>query len=294
MAGPPGTDPWKALRRLVCRDKAEKGKVRVADSKKVNQGERGLERLEQTVLTFWGAWQGSLPTTVGALLEGLDVDLGVLAECPWYRDLDVALPLRVDPGLLELQAHSLSKALAAKRLEILHIGAHVVDAKEFNESIDDTNNKSRTHFLAYGRVLAQLLAILPDSASDSAHLVADRCGGITHYAGALRRAMPATKVAVVSERAQQSRYEITRDQGCVKVTFAVQGEDRSFPTALASCTAKYVREVMLHLLNSWFCERVPGLRRTAGYYTDGRRFVDEIGALLELGEFPEQLLIRSR
>ncbi|MFN9704050.1 MAG: hypothetical protein ACK595_04420, partial [Planctomycetota bacterium] len=38
LAGPEGVDPWTALRPLVARERKEKGKVRVADSKKVHQG----------------------------------------------------------------------------------------------------------------------------------------------------------------------------------------------------------------------------------------------------------------
>ena len=35
----------------------------------------------------------------------------------------------------------------------------------------------------------------------------------------------------------------------VKISFAARGEDRSFPTALASCTAKYVRELVMVMVS---------------------------------------------
>ena len=68
----------------------------------------------------------------------------------------------------------------------------------------------------------------------------------------------------------------------------------AFPTALASCAAKYFRELMLRPLNRWFAERVPGLRPTAGYYSDGRRFLADVGAIVEARGFPRARLIRSR
>ncbi len=290
MAGPAGVDPWRALRTTVCRHKAEKDKIRVADSKKVNQGPHGLLRLEQTVLTFLGAMQGAPPATVADLLSGLGVDVAPLRQCPWYRDLSQPLPLRDAADTLELRAHNLARSMARRDLRVGHLVAAVIDAKEFNDLIAETDNKSRTHFAAYSRVLGTLLDVLPAGA----HLVADRCGGITHYVPALRRGLGRVRLRTVEESAGQSRYEIGADADPVRVTFAVQGEDRSFPTALASCVAKYVRELLMHLLNRWFQERVPDLAPTAGYYSDGHRFVRAIQPVLAHGEFPEELLIRCR
>jgi hypothetical protein len=290
MGGPEGRDPWKALRRHVCRDRVEKGKIRVADSKKVYSGDHGLERLEHTVLTFWTAWRGQLPRSLAELLDAFSVDTERLRACPWYRDLDLPLPLHADPGLLELHAHGLQKAMASQELEILHLAALPVDVQEFNDLIAETDNKSRTHFRAYSRVIAELVALLPDGA----HLVADRCGGLAHYAPALRRAFPGAVVRKLSERPLESSYAVRTDDRSVKISFAAGGEDRAFPTALASCLAKYLRELMLQLLNRWFCERLPGLRPTAGYYTDGRRFLREVAPVLDAAGFPRTLLVRAR
>ena len=80
----------------------------------------------------------------------------------------------------------------------------------------------------------------------------------------------------------------------MKISFAARGEDRSFPTALASCTAKYVRQLMMVMVNDWFAERIPDLKRTAGYYVDGNRFLQDIGELLDNSEFPTGRLIRCR
>ena len=80
----------------------------------------------------------------------------------------------------------------------------------------------------------------------------------------------------------------------VKITFAARGEDRSFPTALASCTAKYLREMMMVSLNNWFAERIPNLKRTAGYYVDGNRFLQDVCSLVDQEDFPVDLLVRSR
>jgi hypothetical protein len=45
--------------------------------------------------------------------------------------------------------------------------------------------------------------------------------------------------------------------------------------ALASMTAKYVRELAMHAFNTFWSERVPGLAATAGYPVDAKRWLAE-------------------
>ena len=78
------------------------------------------------------------------------------------------------------------------------------------------------------------------------------------------------------------------------MTFTERGEDRSFPTALASCFAKYLRELMVHVLNQWFIARVPGLLPTAGYYSDGHRFLQDLEPHLPALQLPRDRLVRVR
>ena len=82
--------------------------------------------------------------------------------------------------------------------------------------------------------------------------------------------------------------------GEIAVTFAERGEDRAFPTALASCFAKYLRELMVECINRWFCARVPGLQPTAGYFVDGHRFLDELTPHLATLAAPRERLVRVR
>ena len=290
LGGPAGADPWRRLRDTVSRERTEKGKVRVADSKKVNQGEHGVERLEATALAFVGAWRGTVPSTLADLLAVLGANTRLLAAYPWYQPLTSTLPLHADPGLIELQAHRLARALRREGFAVEHLTAAVVDAVEFNALIEKTRNKSRTHFRVYTRVMAELLSVLPDGA----HIVADRCGGLVHYARALRRSFPRARVEVLGEHPQESRYEIANQDKRVRATFAVQGEDRAFPTALASCFAKYVRELLVDRVNRWFCARLPGLAPTAGYWTDGHRFAAQVEPVLAAASLPRSLLVRAR
>lgn len=290
MAGPAGSDPWHLLRGRVSRHRQAKGRIRVADSKKVNTGLHGVRNLEEAVLTFWAAHRGRLPETLRGWLEDLGADVAALRRCPWYEILDLPLPLHADRGWLELHAELLARSMAQAGMQVLQMAIRPVDVEEWNGLIEATDNKSRAHFRAYGEVIARLLQALPDGS----HLVADRCGGRMHYRQDLMALRPGASVSVVQEEPAMSVYRLQGDGETVTVTFAEQAEDRAFPTALASCCAKYLRELMVHVINEWFRARVPGLEPTAGYYTDGHRFLEELEPHLGRLGVTRNLLVRVR
>jgi len=297
LSGPRGEDPWRLLRSVVCRRQSRKGKIRVADSKKVNQGPHGRQHLERAVLSFWGTLHGKAPATLAELLQQAGVPLEPLRRCPWYATgIDLPLPLDNDRGELELKSHLLGRAMEAKQIHLLHIALRPVDAAEFNALIAATDNKSHAHFQAYSAVIAELLRVLQDTSRDDAHLVADRCGGRFRYLAGLRQHLPGRRIQVLEEHPEFSSYLVHggRGTGGVRSSFAARGEDRAFPTALASCAAKYVRELMMECLNRWFACRVPGLRRTAGYYVDGHRFLQEVESVTASQGFPMEWLRRVR
>ncbi len=290
MQGPEGLDPWKALRKVVVRSKPSERKFHVADSKKVKQGPNGHRWLERTALGFWSAWTGSLPASVESLLSHCGVDVTAVRACPWYDDLARPLPLWNRRDDLELQSHLLSRALAEREIEVMHVAIRPVEVAEFNTLIEHTDNKSDTHFTAYGHVLAEIVGRL----SDGAHLVADRCGGRVHYRHKLRECLPGATVRTLNETNLASTYHVRRAGTAVRLTFVCDGEEHAFPTALASCFAKYVRELLMAVLNAWFLERVPTLRPTAGYWTDGKRFLDDVEEFVTRSGLPRQFLVRSR
>ena len=85
---------------------------------------------------------------------------------------------------------------------------------------------------------------------------------------------------------------ITTDKSGVRV-FRTKGE-AFLPTALASMTAKYLRELSMRAFNEYWCARVPNLRPTAGYPGDASRFRGEVAALQrELG-IADRVMWRGR
>lgn len=296
MAGPEGIDPWQLLARHCSRHKHAKGRVRVADSKKVNQGPHGLQRLEETALVFWASKHGDLPATLGDWLQALGADLPLLQRCPWYADLSLPLPRAADADWIRLQAELVRRTLAKGEVQLLDLAVRPVDVEEWNGLIADTDNKSKAHLHAYTEVIGRLLLALPNrfEQGESGHLVADRAGGRMHYAHDLQRLRPDARVEILREEPAISSYRLHTAAGAVQITFAEKGEDRAFPTALASCFAKYLRELMVEALNRWFQARVPGLQPTAGYYTDGHRFLADLAPHLDPLGVPRQRLVRVR
>ena len=58
--------------------------------------------------------------------------------------------------------------------------------------------------------------------------------------------------------------------------------------------AKYTRELFMDAFNAYFAGRLDGLRPTAGYYEDGRRFLGEIEPLIETLGIDRARLVRER
>ncbi len=66
------------------------------------------------------------------------------------------------------------------------------------------------------------------------------------------------------------------------------------PVALASMISKYTRELLMARFQSWFLGHTPRtFRPTAGYASDGKRFLTEISPLLPALGIEPGRLVRS-
>jgi len=66
------------------------------------------------------------------------------------------------------------------------------------------------------------------------------------------------------------------------------------PTALASMTAKYFRELAMRAFNHFWAAAVPNLRPTAGYPVDARRFKADIAKVQKKLGIQDHCLWRIR
>jgi len=68
--------------------------------------------------------------------------------------------------------------------------------------------------------------------------------------------------------------------GPIVVQFRPEAEEAHLPVALASMTAKLVRELAMARFNRYWCGRMAELKPTAGYVQDARRWLEDLEGVL--------------
>lgn len=259
---------WETLKATVRRaHEADDGRVLIDDSKKVYAGGMGFDRLAAGVF----AALGSRPPRSSELFAEVLVEWcrGWLDDECWYDPAatvsdDDAMPLGVRPRLL----------------------AAAVPAPEFNRVVDRAGSKGAVTAEGVGQFLAHLHETLP--AGQPVVASCDKLGGRNFYGAILAAAFPDGWPVAEKESAAESRYRILNLDREITVSFKPRADGESVCVALASMLAKYLREVCMKQFNAFWAKYVPGIKPTAGYPGDARRFYDEIRPAMEaLGLEPD-------
>lgn len=293
----PAPVDWDLLRGAVSRSpRDDGGRLVVADSKQVfTRNPRGERRLECTALAFHRA-SGRPGTTGAEFIAGAPAGIGpgaeVLARHPWYGELPETLPHRTPAGVIDELGGGLARALDATGAAVLEAFALPVPAGQLNDSFAATSNKGATLWSFNSRAI---LYLFETHGAEGLDLVVDRLGGRSRYGRQLSSLIPFSTVDVVSESRDVSEYRV-RDASNrrMRIRFAQKGDDRFLPVALASCLAKYARELAMGAFNAYFAARCPGLRPTAGYVTDARRWLAEVDADAVSELQKRDVLVRAR
>lgn len=212
------------------------------DSKRIFRGGDGFSALERGVLAAAAVATGDVPA----------------AWASSRADCDVA-------------AATAAGGLEAAGLVLVAIRYRVIEPREFNALLDAGLNKSDILSQATLDLAAALVARGPQPVV----VWCDRHGGRRRYAPLVARALATPLVQVVEELPERSAY-VVPDSDC-RIEFSVGGESR-LPVAVASMTAKYVRELAMAAFNAHWETRQPGLRPTAGYPVDAARWRREAAA----------------
>ncbi|MCH2104935.1 MAG: hypothetical protein MK297_13115 [Planctomycetes bacterium] len=294
-----GGDLWERLAAEVAPAARGAGdRVVVADSKKVYaRNPRGRERLETTALGFLAQLDGGRPMCGADLLRTPPAELRPRAAHikahPWYGELAEELPAWMPADRLAIRAAKLRRGLDQASIRLLDAGVRVVPELELNRSFEETGNKGLSVMSFVFQILQHLWRSFGE---DEVRVVVDRQGGRWHYGRVLHEAFPGTALKVLSESPAMSQYVIEEQEGGRRmlVTFAERGEERAFSVALASCIAKYTRELCMQAFNAFFQDLQPELHPTAGYTQDGRRWLEEAAPALAQADLPARTLIRER
>jgi ribonuclease HII len=240
------------------------------DSKQIYRGGDGLAALERGALAGIALATGSLPTAWSELAAA--VGCAVDEETPEHGSLcPLALPVAADRDAGPPAA--CAARLAAHGVTLAAVRCTVVSPATFNRLLDAGLNKSDLLSQATLDLAAGLVA-----GAEPTVVWCDRHGGRKRYAPLVVRHFSAPLVQAREETAVRSAYVIPAAN--LRIEFSVGGEART-PVALASMTAKYVRELAMRAFNDHWGRRVPGLEPTAGYPVDAARWRRAAAAAVE-------------
>ncbi|MFW6189344.1 MAG: hypothetical protein ACOC7T_02835 [Planctomycetota bacterium] len=282
---------WHLLRDAVCRTAGESdGRLVVNDSKQVYSPSRGLRRLEEGVLGFLATARYSTRQT-GTLLEQLQAyRQAAEPPQPWFAGARrQPLPLQSNSSALASRSDVLRRAMDRHRVRFLGARAVVVFTPEFNRIVERTRNKAALLFQKCGLLLRELWA---RAGRERCLVVVDRHGGRKHYRKLLRDAFPRCRCDVRREEEKCSAYRVRGREADLFVSFRQDGDALAMPTALGSMIAKYLRELHMAAFNRYWQERLEGLKPTAGYGADARRFLRDIEPALREGGVDRSTIVR--
>lgn len=276
VAEPPSL--WPLLKSAVCRSGADKRRrIAVNDSKKLYSPSAGLSHLERGVLAF-AHLAGHEPATLDALLHIMGIDAtSRTPDLLWYYDGDggPALPTEWTADQLAITRGQLRRCATKAAVTMVDTAAAVVFEDRFNQIVATTRSKASC---AWRFVSQHLWEVWERYGEHGPWVVVDRQGGRRVYHPLLQLLFADSELRLIDESEDVSRYHIIdRARGrSMTITFEVASEERHLPVALASMTAKYLREMLMSRFNRFWLNHIPQLRPTAGYYRDGRRFLAEI------------------
>jgi hypothetical protein len=290
-------DLYRSLRAVVSRAASDR-KIAIADSKVLYKPGLGLRQLECGIHSVLAAMQQSFGCW-SEIVNGCHADpRGHHRKLCWHDGFDCRLPTNAAAEELARLADRLARACDAEGVRPLVIRVRLVFPAEFNELCDYHGNKAAalshvTIGLLHEVVYAARARYSAPGTTCPISAVCDKHGGRNFYTALLQHHFPEHWINPVFESHAESRYEWGSDDERMQVSFTMQGE-RYLPTALASMTAKYLRELSMRAFNEFWCARLPGLRPTAGYPTDAPRFKREIDALQRELEIDDHVLWRNR
>jgi len=246
------------------------------DSKTVFR-DGGFAALERGALAGVAVRSG-IPRDWRSLLAAIEA--AGLEDAEWWAAAEETdLPRKCGRDVCVAAAERASAILATHGLRLVAVQCRAVNPREFNALLASGLNKSDI----LSRITLELAAAAVASAAGKALVWCDRHGGRRRYAPLVSRAFASALVQVERETADRSAYRIPA-KNC-RIEFSVRGESR-LPVAVASMTAKYVRELAMAAFNAWWGSRGPGLRPTAGYPLDAARWREDAAATVQATGIP--------
>ncbi|MGB2985281.1 MAG: hypothetical protein WBE26_05305 [Phycisphaerae bacterium] len=283
---------WETL-RATCTGRSRRTEQRlvIADSKQLYRSRGGLASLERAALVML-AVSGHRPQTWRALLDLIAPEAtGLLDQYAWYADTDVSLPVSGGVGDIGTRANAIRRDGREHGVSLQGVFSEPLPEGHFNRLVSNTRNKA---VVLLGFVLRTVDRIMRSAPHQRVRVLVDRLGGRTHYRDALITALPGYDLQIHEESPRRSVYRLIRSSRTCEIAFVTGGDGHHFPVALASVYSKYLRELYMHVFNGYWSRQMPGLRPTAGYYTDAQRWLQDVSRELVRRSIDRNMLVRQR
>jgi len=253
---------WNHLRSIVKRiGEKHAAPLLIDDSKKVHSGKHGFARLHDG-LAGWLQWNACNFAEL-LLQHGLPNTIDEIEQEAWYAGTE---PIAGRQPML------------AAIPEAGPVVVRLVHPKRFNEVTRASGSKATVLSDGLQELMQAMLVKLPGE--EPIRFLCDKQGGRTYYAPFLQATFPDGWVHADFEKAEESRYRIENLNRRIVITFQPRADGASVSVALASMFCKYLRELCMKQFNAYWAVRVPGIKPTAGYPLDAKRFYAEIAELL--------------
>ncbi len=219
---------------------------------------------------------------------------------PWYANYNCPLP--IDCSLAEVAnlADRFAVTCQSAAVELVDIQTQLVYPEEFNQLTEHYGTKGAALSHKSMDLVKKVLANLPIRSSlcipphtPLVSITCDKHGGRNRYGALLQHHFPDHWIETIVESRSQSCYRWGPPEANIEICFRSQGE-AELPVALASMQAKYHRELAMRSFNAFWIEQIPGLRPTAGYPQDAKRFKAQITEVQAKLKIEDRVLWRNR
>jgi hypothetical protein len=288
-------DLYTHLASGISADPDDDNRLAIADSKQLYSSGDSLALLERGVLAALHALERPAATWQ-SIWSVCSPDHA--CELPWHKNFDRPLPCAASVEDHDSGCATFGQTLQQASVELVDLRACVVHPADFNDRCDRLTNKAAVLSATTLTLVRELIRGRVDA---PIQIVCDKHGGRNHYAALVWEELAADEVGdapgfpvqTLKEGRDESLYRWRCGESQREIRFITKGE-RFLPAALASMTAKYLRELSMLAFNAFWAERVPNLRPTAGYPGDALRFWNDIESVVRLARFQERELWRTR
>lgn len=242
----------------------------VADSKQLYKSGGTTTHLERGVLVALASLKRQAETW-RTLFDALDPTSSHDRDSiPWYEGYDEPLPIDLDGVELAPPCRRFADVCRRRGVRLCDMRSRIVYPPEFNRRLASQGKGELLSHVTLG-----LAAELASPLNGSISIVCDKHGGRNRYADLLAQHFPDAFIEIHGESRERSAYAFGPADRRIDVCFRTKAES-TLAVGLASMISKYLRELSMRAFNRFWCEQIEGLRPTAGYPQDAKRFQKEI------------------